>query len=130
MNKIITLIFILCISLIGLVGCNFVKSEYDYEGTISKIDIEGNRILLDDYDTGLIWIILKDNGDIKEYRENQEVGVWVGDLILTSEPPQAYAVMKYTPFILIVGGIVLFIFVSLLIFIVEKKVRSKKYYLS
>lgn len=92
MKKLLFFIFILCITLMGCSQVENVKGEYDFKGIITEIGTVGNRILVDDNDTGLIWIILNDNDEIEDYEANQEVVVWVQDTIVKTEPPQAYAV--------------------------------------
>ncbi|WP_391205824.1 DUF3221 domain-containing protein [Psychrobacillus sp. L4] len=92
MKKHLILLLILCFT---LVGCNqkedAVKGGIDKKGIITKIDSKGNRILVDDVDTGLIWIAMPDNGEIKNYEEGQEVVIWIDGGIDESYPAKAKA---------------------------------------
>ncbi|MBS4192515.1 DUF3221 domain-containing protein [Bacillus sp. FJAT-49705] len=91
-KKYITFLFIFCFT---LVGCNqegdTVKGEFDKKGIITQIDIEGSRILVDDAETGLIWITLNKNENINNYKEGQEVVIWIDGAIKESYPAQADA---------------------------------------
>ena len=87
MKKYLILLLIPCFT---LAVCNqkedTVKGEYDLKGIITEVDIEGNRILAEEVDKGLIWITLHQNGNIKNYNVGQEVAVWVDGGIDTSSP--------------------------------------------
>ena len=92
MKKYLILLLILCFT---VVGCNqkedTVKGEYDLKGIITEVDLEGNRILAEEIDKGLIWIALHENGNIKNYNVGQEVAVWVDGGIDTSSPASTKA---------------------------------------
>ncbi|PGL69423.1 DUF3221 domain-containing protein [Bacillus sp. AFS055030] len=68
-----------------------VKGEVDVKGVISKIDNNGKRVLVDDKKTGLIWVTLNENDNIKKYEEGQEIVVWIDGGIRESYPAQAKA---------------------------------------
>ncbi len=93
MKKHLILLLIVCFTLMGCSqNKDAVKGGYDGMGIITKIDIEENRILVDDIDTGLIWITLHDNGEIKNYKEGQEIIIWIdGGIDNASSPAQAKA---------------------------------------
>ncbi len=84
-------LLIFCISLIGCVQKEEVKGESDFNGVITEVDPKGKRILVDDTESGLIWITLHDNGNIKDYKENQEIVVWTQGEIDDADPPQTKA---------------------------------------
>lgn len=81
--------------LIILVGCNgkenAEKGDVDIKGVITDIDSGGNRILVEDVDTGLVWIALNENDAIENYKKGQEVVIWVVGGIDTSSPAYAEA---------------------------------------
>ncbi|WP_057775727.1 DUF3221 domain-containing protein [Cytobacillus dafuensis] len=97
MNKIhikkhFTFLILLCFTLVGCIQEeDTVKGEYDKKGIITQIDIEGSRILVDDAETGLIWVTLNDNEDINNYKKGQEVVIWIDGGIDESYPAQANA---------------------------------------
>jgi hypothetical protein len=92
MKRYLVLLLIVCLT---LVGCNakdkVIEGQLDVKGIINEIDSEGNRILVNDPDMGLIWLALPDNGDITKYEEDQEVVVWIDGGIDTSSPAYAKA---------------------------------------
>ncbi len=92
MKRYLVFLLIVCLT---LVSCdakdNAVKGQIDRKGFINEVDVTGNRVLVDDPDNGLIWLTLPKHDDIKNYRVNQEVVVWIGDGIKESLPAQAVA---------------------------------------
>lgn len=90
-------LLLLLICCLALVGCNAkekaVAERLEIKGIITGIDIEGNRILVDDPDTGFIWLALPAHDDIKKYEEGLEVKVWIDGGIDTSSPAYAKAFM-------------------------------------
>lgn len=90
-------LLLLLICFLALVGCNAkekaVAERLEIKGIIIGIDIEGNRILVDDPDTGFIWLALPAHDDIKKYEEGLEVKVWIDGGIDTSSPAYAKAFM-------------------------------------
>ncbi len=78
-----------------LVGCkddkDDMKGEFDIKGTITEIDGKGNRILVKETDSELIWITLQENGNINKFDKGQVVAVWIDGLIAESAPAQGKA---------------------------------------
>jgi hypothetical protein len=78
-----------------IVGCNGdkddMKGEFDIKGTITEIDGKGNRILVKETESKLIWITLQENGNINKFDKGQVVAVWIDGLIAESAPAQGKA---------------------------------------
>ena len=92
LKKYFMLLLLLCFTLVGCSGKeDTVKGAYDRKGVITEIDVKGNRILVDDIESGLIWIDLHENGNLKNYEEGQEVVIWIDGGIDTSLPASAKA---------------------------------------
>jgi hypothetical protein len=93
MNKQVRCLLLLCLFFI-LSGCNgedAVKGKVDIQGSVTEVDREGNRILVDDEELGLVWVTLHKNLDITKYESGQEVVVWIKGAIKESSPAQAEA---------------------------------------
>lgn len=88
-----TLMLLVLLSL--LVGCkgdkDDMKGEFDIKGTITEIDDKGNRILVKETESELIWITLQENGNINKFDKGQVVAVWIDGLIAESAPAQGKA---------------------------------------
>lgn len=79
--------FTLCLLLMGCTQKDeAVKGAYNLKGIITKIDMEGNRILAEDNDKNLFWITLHEDETIKNFTVGQEIAVWVDGGIDTSSP--------------------------------------------
>jgi len=92
MKKSLVLVLMFCFSLVGCVTeKNDFEAPYDKIGIITEIDVEKNRILVEEKNTNLIWISLQENDSIENYKEGQEIGLWIDGLIAESAPPQAMA---------------------------------------
>lgn len=84
---------------IVLSGCNQSQSRvdvggkgaFDTSGIIKEIDYDGNRILIESQDDGLIWITISDFDKIARYELGKEVVVWIDGGIAESYPAQAKA---------------------------------------
>ncbi len=92
MKKYLFIVFILCFF---IAGCNqkdgSIKGEYDIRGTITEVNTEGRKILVDDRKIGLVWISLHESGDITIYEIGQTVAVWTDGKIRESYPAQTNA---------------------------------------
>ncbi len=83
------------VSLMFLAGCNgskeAIKGQVDLKGLVKEVNSDGNRILIDDEEAGLVWVSLPDHGKIDRYSVGEEVVVWITGGIDTSLPAQARA---------------------------------------
>lgn len=89
------ILFLLLSSCCLLVACNNESDEgkgtIDIRGNVVEIDRTNNRILIEDFQKGEIWVVLHENGDIERYEEGLEVAVWVAGGIDTSSPASTSA---------------------------------------
>lgn len=90
-KKYVILLLILCFALVGCGKEDHVKGSYDFKGIVTEMDNEGNRILVDDKDKGLVWVTLPDQMKIDRFEKGVEVVVWVDGGIKESYPAQAKA---------------------------------------
>ncbi|MEH7346378.1 DUF3221 domain-containing protein [Bacillus sp. JJ1532] len=77
-----------------LFGCtqkSDVKGEADMKGSILEIDKDARRILVEDYEKGLVWVTLNETDNMKELQVYQEVAIWIEGAIAESYPGQAKA---------------------------------------
>lgn len=80
---------VICFVLLGCAQTNDVKGEFDLKGIILEIDGDGNRILMDAENEGLVWITLKKGDITTNYEVGQEIVVWIDGGIAESYPAQA-----------------------------------------
>ena len=71
----------LLVLLFLLVGCkdnkDDMKGEFDIKGTITEIVGKGNRVLVKETESELIWMKLQENGNINRFNKGQVVTVWI-----------------------------------------------------
>ncbi|MFC5587453.1 DUF3221 domain-containing protein [Sporosarcina soli] len=86
---------LLLIGCSALVACHMeevaVKGQYDLKGIITKIDSEGERLLVKDANEGLTWISLPENKVSATFNIGQEIVVWIDGEIAESAPAFAKA---------------------------------------
>ncbi|MGE8205632.1 hypothetical protein ACQKP0_13830 [Heyndrickxia sp. NPDC080065] len=89
--KFLCSLFILCLLLVGCGHSNYVeKGKIDLDGKIVQIDVESNRILLEDAASFKTWVRLPEHIDITKYTIGEEVVVWTSS-IKESNPADATA---------------------------------------
>ncbi len=86
---------LLLIGCSALVACHTeetaVKGQYDLKGIITKIDSEGERLLVKDSNEGLTWISLPESKESATFDTGQEIVVWIDGGIAESAPAFAKA---------------------------------------
>ncbi len=92
MKRYLLLFLIICLALAGCAAKDQeVKGQIDLKGVITEVDREGNRVLVNDADVGLVWLTLPVFGDISTYEAGQGVVVWIDGGIKESSPASAKA---------------------------------------
>ncbi|KAA0965721.1 hypothetical protein FQ087_05405 [Sporosarcina sp. ANT_H38] len=88
-------LFLLLIVCMNLAGCEAkdkaVEGQIDSKGIFTEVDVEGNRVLVNDPDMDFIWLALPDHGDITKFEEGHEVVLWIAGPIAESSPASAKA---------------------------------------
>lgn len=79
-----------------LFGCTHEKSNdespFDITGIIKEVDFEKSGILVEEKNNNLIWVYTEETETLEEYKEGQEVLVWIEGSIAESAPSIAKAV--------------------------------------